>query len=249
VARECIFCGGAPVTTEHILSRKWIASLMPSTQSFTTNLTRIDDGGETFARTFKSKAGSGDSGSHPVSCVCGPCNSGWMQDLDLRLREALTAMVLGNPGSLSVAGCRLFAIWAAKIALLIDELWEAVIPLDTKRVFGATKEPPETWSFWIAARDTTDDRSHLRAVTLGPDPSTNHVEAAVFTFRVLHLIVQVLAPIDAVALARSTVVAPYVTCVWPRQAAIRWPPPEELRVPDDEFENQLEQAVYARRSH
>jgi hypothetical protein len=248
VADACIFCGGTPTTVEHVLSRKWLAELMPGQRSFTTHMTRSEESGEQVKRTFRSKSGKGGGGSHPVNCACAPCNNGWMQDLDNELRPALTAFVRGDRGTLEIAGCRVFATWATKIALLIDEMWNPpVLDRDFKRSFGANPAPPERWTFFTAVRTHSDDRSHLRAITLGPSPSSDHIEAVVFTFRVLHLAVQVLAPIEPVVLRHNLVSRPYVQQVWPRLTPLRWPPPQHARIGSDKALERLEESVQAQR--
>ncbi len=240
----CIFCGRTPTTVEHILGRAWVSSLMPGNESFTTRLTRSEDvGGVPETRRFSRKASAGGA-TATVNCVCAKCNNGWMQELDQLLQPALTDIVNGETGTLHVLGCRLMAVWATKTALLIDEMWnEPMIPAATKLAFGKTRTLPQGWTYWLAVRSETDDRSHLRATTLGPDPSFDDVEGLAISFRVLHLIVHVLAPINPVVLWHEPAWRPYLQCLWPRLSALSWPPPEDSWIDTDDAAERLENAI------
>lgn len=247
-----MFCGGKPTTVEHVLSRKWIGELMPDSQSFTTRITRTDEEGEAERRSFKTKAGvKAGGGSHPVKCACESCNNGWMQDLDNTLRPALSGLALGQVGTLSLEGCRLLATWATKLSILTDEMWKpTTLSSDLKRSFGRDRQLPKGWQYFVALRDDTADESHLRAVTLTPDPTSKHVEAVVFTVRVLHLIVQTLAPIEPVILRYRASGRPYVQSLWPRQGPLSWPLPQRMWVrSDEELQRLAESAIEARRAH
>lgn len=247
MAKRCIFCGGKPTTVEHVLSRQLIATLMPKSQNFTTHWMRLDDDGETERRVFESRAGKGDAGSHPVKCVCGPCNNGWMQELDERLKPALPGLAAPERGTISRDGCRLFATWATKIALLIDEIWPPGLDPEIKRWFGREQIPPATWTYWVALIDETMEASQLRAVTLTRGPSESHVEGIGFTFRVLHLLVQVIVPVEPVLIGHGASGSPYVHRIWPRMQPFKWPPPRASWLPNDGLVETIEKSLQATR--
>jgi hypothetical protein len=101
----CIFCGGKPLTVEHIFRSAW------------KNMLVIPQGKREF---YQVKAGGIERRRNdPLSglttkSVCGTCNSGWMNDLHLRVEKWVM-----NPETLE-SSCTPTDLrrWAIKIAIL-----------------------------------------------------------------------------------------------------------------------------------
>ena len=92
-ARACIFCGGTPVTKEHLVGR-WAVGLLAKsngTSSSAATSQRAQQPGDT--RQWRARAID-----RQARVVCEPCNSGWMSDLETAVSLSLDVSALdGRP--------------------------------------------------------------------------------------------------------------------------------------------------------
>jgi hypothetical protein len=227
VARVCVFCGGRPVTTEHVLPR-WLLGYMeinsPITLTHARRPVRIDRGLAV-----------------ELNAVCGRCNNGWMSDLEAEFRESCGRLILGEPGSLDLHAQQAAATWAVKTALLLELAWRY---LDT-----ATYAPPSHFSYlhehhsapsddarvWVGAVDAQATQlAWSRAVSFaGPD---GVADAYLATVAVGYLVLQTFG--RDIALRRPQTgraqrempsppepLQPFFDQIWPQQqAVVSWPP-------------------------
>ena len=82
--RACVFCGGRPVTVEHVWPQ-WVAELVREHTGVETYHLRVDD-----KRWTQGRLG------FEVKRVCGPCNSGWMSRMETKVRSVLHPMIVGQ---------------------------------------------------------------------------------------------------------------------------------------------------------
>jgi hypothetical protein len=156
-ARTCIFCGGTPITREHIFSRKWLASMMPSDAPFRHAHRRTGEG-EFEAWWTKHEA------DLVVSCVCSTCNNGWMDDLDRRAQGLVTPMTDGQQVDLRhFCDQGLISAWVCKTAMVADHVQlKPFLPSEDNRYLFEVRQPPMGWWIWLAA--TTPSREGYEAV-------------------------------------------------------------------------------------
>lgn len=96
--RVCLFCGGSPLTSAHIISKR-LQGLLPSYDDGTTMLQMWLGGGdipESSRRTMNVSPFN-----HQVKRMCWPCNGEWMNSFEADTAEAVAAMALGQPVLLS----------------------------------------------------------------------------------------------------------------------------------------------------
>ena len=110
MAKTCVFCGGGgKLTREHIfgdwLTRLGLAPSLTTCGAGPINRSPRDLG---VTRPFTRK----------VRDVCGPCNHGWMSNLEAVAGRVLTPFILGNPGSIAEGDAGAIAAWAHKTALV-----------------------------------------------------------------------------------------------------------------------------------
>ena len=58
--------------------------------------------------------------------VCGACNTGWMHDLEEAVRPIIGGPILGHPRQFSAGDQRLMALWAIKVATLLELALQSV---------------------------------------------------------------------------------------------------------------------------
>jgi hypothetical protein len=110
--RACIFCGGTPVTEEHVWPY-WLNDELPALEETTFTLERV--GKET--RVWRGKPASAT-----VAVVCKSCNNGWMSDLESASAPLLIPLIRGRTPHLDPQAQRAISGWAFKTAVMLDQL-------------------------------------------------------------------------------------------------------------------------------
>ncbi len=114
-ARTCIFCGGRPLTKEHVVGN-WAGRFGDSDQLEIVHL--ADREGEP-RPPRNSRSWSARAYDRQARVVCETCNNGWMSDLEAAVSPLLDAGELdGRP--LSRIEQTLLAAWATKTTLTLN---------------------------------------------------------------------------------------------------------------------------------
>src|SRR4051812_863516 len=109
----CIFCGGRPLTNEHVLA-KWLAGPL----GVQGNVRHVySEPPDDAPPTREWRAGGLDI---KVKAVCGPCNEGWMNDLEGQVRPFLGPMIEGRAKNLSPTDCQALTSWLLKTVLMLQ---------------------------------------------------------------------------------------------------------------------------------
>lgn len=158
MARSCVFCGGSGLTREHVIPR-WLSNVLPEQaryrgQDQATVLLRPEhtvDGPHhrEMVETFNAMT---------VKAVCGPCNNGFMNDLEAEARPLLSAMIRGSLAlPLAAEATTVIAAWAVKTSLMAQLTGSepAVFP-QVYREFYDTGRPTSECMVWAAAVDDED---------------------------------------------------------------------------------------------
>jgi hypothetical protein len=148
---ECIFCGGSPLSKEHIWA-DWLQDYIPRT--FTKTAHNVSIVAESQSEKFKGKVNRpGDPHSQRLRVVCESCNNGWMSDIQNRVKENLSKLVLGQPADFSPGARLLLANWA----VMFTYIWEQAEPKlitssqEERRSFMNGLAPPPGWAVWIGS--------------------------------------------------------------------------------------------------
>jgi hypothetical protein len=137
--RACIFCGGTPLTVEHVWP-EWVARLFDTTS---VRITRSGSKPVAYsARTIELKA----------AVVCEPCNTGWMNRVENAARPILTPMIKGQCATLDRPAQFVAAFWAVKTAMVFEcalsqplsEIYWSQTERETMRVEPHSTVPVET---------------------------------------------------------------------------------------------------------
>src|SRR5262244_643154 len=106
--RKCIFCEGVPLTGEHMWA-DWLRAYIPRTMSEHLAGAKFDTPGK--PPQIKIRRRTGDPHARKNKCVCGPCNSGWMNDLQKAARPFLVPLLMGQKVSLHRKAQTALATW------------------------------------------------------------------------------------------------------------------------------------------
>jgi hypothetical protein len=195
VESGCIFCGGGPLSAEHVFSRRWIERFSPGATSYTHELVRSTSPGEAeLRRTYKKEAPHGMVVS---GAVCERCNNGWMNDLDLAVQPLVNAITDGADVAVSAEQRRLLATWTCKIALVMYAgTGDTTLPPDFFRTFASRPAPlPDVLVLLAVQAEIEGETRQTAAPLYGSPDAWDDAAAFAATFRIQHLVIQVRLPL------------------------------------------------------
>jgi hypothetical protein len=224
---ECLFCGSAGGTKEHLLSTAWLERLMPNAGPYNFKHTTTDQGHEREFAYSKKRPEVVTRG------VCAACNNGWMNTLDLDAQPMLTTMVAGQKLSIEdLLNKVLIANWITKVAILVDSMQpsEAALASDHASWLFDHRVPPPGWHIWLAAmRQIADHQVTIGGFTLMRPEGRGYLG----TIGVNHFVAQVmvLPPAEPVGTHPSE---GQVVNLWPpSDVPLGWPPSRPLETAAD----------------
>ncbi len=241
MVRRCIFCGGKPVTKEHIYGA-WLTPLFPRPS------------GKRMYEDMTSPIGSVRikhprryplSLDHQVKQVCKSCNGGWMSSLETSVGDIIPTIHRGTKHSITPEEQTLLASWASKTAVAIQYMdSNPIVPKYRRKWMFDYHTPPPDTSVWIARYDgasiaggqTVDLFFHMK---MKPKPlSFPHGQAVCFSvgslvFAVLSIYIKNVAvrPQFPVNLAK------HLFPIWPQRI-------QNLSWPRTGLDNTLRTALY-----
>lgn len=226
--RGCIFCGGTPLTKEHVLP-KWLKPIVP-----------FD------ATTGILSARQPDTIPIPPSerearAVCGPCNHGWMSNLEKRAKPLLTPLILGKtaPREIGVDGLSTIAFWAAKTVLtcqFVNPPDQRFVPEAACHEIRENQAPAVGTHVWIAPHvgDLWAAFYYLEPLgiwTVHATPEVDEhgrvkVNSYTATLGLGHLLIHVLYFAGVEIPLKDDVLASFqsIRRIWPDPYAFTWPP-------------------------
>jgi hypothetical protein len=226
--RACIFCGGTPVTKEHLVGR-WARRFADEEQRDI--MQRTDREGEP-QQPGDTREWQARVYDRQARVVCKPCNSGWMSDLETAVSllldvESVDGRLL-NPDEQS-----LLATWAMKTALTLNAAQSPenrVMPAEVALSFGRDRHIPDGAQVWISSYTGDDDLIPAFA-GLGIDlddrqnPRRGWRDLSVITFVVGPFVFQVFAAIAALGTTTLEWTFPtgtHIAHLWPIQEPATW---------------------------
>jgi len=151
--RRCIFCGGLPISKEHVWA-KWMRPYLPTGQGM-----QIIHEGNFIDGSQHLRPGplnrKGDFRSQTLRVVCRPCNHGWMGSIQERTKPALLPLLTFDSEVIASEEQKIIATWATMFTMVYAVTApEYTTQNDTeRRAFMANKEPPRRWVYWCAPFD------------------------------------------------------------------------------------------------
>lgn len=158
-AAACVFCGKVRrLTEEHVLG-KWLKELfvnagIPTNDAYS-KLGAVDLTNDQRSEIQYSTV----MFEQTVAAVCGPCNNGWMSELEGKVQRFLGPMIFsGQRTRLTRHDQRHLAAWALKTILVTQcmQPTKKIIPESAYSQFFSTKEPGNNHIVWLGARGIID---------------------------------------------------------------------------------------------
>ncbi|WP_327344427.1 hypothetical protein [Streptomyces europaeiscabiei] len=162
----------------------------------------------------------------PTTPVCQHCNNTWMSTLENDVKDILTPMFFQVRSLDEDAQCRL-ALWAAKMAVLMDAVGGNIVPHGAGQGLEVYRRPHHGMHVWIAAYHDPNPLALVsRPIYMpGEDPEHELLGLCV-TFSVVKVAFQVLIPFfpgDPAPLENFRASVPQI---WPPTSPqLDWPPP------------------------
>jgi hypothetical protein len=120
MARSCVFCGGRPLTREHVMPR-WLTSVLPEQAAFRGQDQQIvlpPEGGKPSPLILPHREMREPFNALTVKAVCTSCNSGWMNGMEDTARPVLSPLIQGESRELEADDVLALASWTVKTALM-----------------------------------------------------------------------------------------------------------------------------------
>lgn len=140
--RSCIFCGGTPVTREHVWPQ-WLArELGPASKlhrdrggsakmAVRAGVVETPGGGVNVVNWIEDKAGPATAAKQVLKVACGPCNSGWMASLEAAAKPIVLELMSNRRAKLASETDREVLVrWLLKCAAVWewDDPASAILP-------------------------------------------------------------------------------------------------------------------------
>jgi hypothetical protein len=233
----CVFCGGKPLTIEHVIPN-WLGKILPTlgegpTAGYATG--RVDLKTPDDVQFYVKR---GRKTPFEARQPCEKCNTGWMHDLERQVTPWITRMVKGQPVKMPDFAVRSVAAWSVKTTTFIRYADSPPAPTpDCRNKWLFRHKTPPSGSFVFLARydgggEPGGDWVRGEMVERSPSASVAENEVHLTTIRLGYLacfVVEVFSGNEA-SLTIPEKWRPVLVELWPsgEQGAITWPPPRSL---------------------
>ena len=230
----CIFCGGWPLSKEHIWA-KWLRRHLSfddvSHRSMTA--TMRPEGRSEFV-----KKHGGDIRGRGIRCVCEPCNSGWMSALQEKAKPTVLRMLDGSPFGIDRDAQSDLSAWVSMAVMAAEQMDKSRIAIsasDRIWLYQQRSAPPD-WGIWIARHEISSTwkpiiiQNALRIAEDGVDLRNSGIRShntQSTTYKVGNIFIHAMscAFADIVRDLRYDIMFPgKVFRIFPWTANIDWPP-------------------------
>ena len=147
IAGVCIFCGGRPLTKEHVLS-DWLRSFI---RRETVNYKSIEINIGVRGPQPNTRIRSGHPLRRQIRCVCDGCNNGWMKKIVDDSKPLVAKLVQGEACRLTDKDQQLLSAWIAT-AVIVSEFEDrdsVTIPAIDRKYLLETRTAPPAWKIWL----------------------------------------------------------------------------------------------------
>ncbi len=226
MAKVCVFCGGTPLTKEHVLPRWLKVAFDPTVRRHRYVRLSVDTVRHHEAPPLNEQ----------VKVVCSECNSGWMNQLEENVRRFLPDLIRGNPCDLDAGAQRALSAWSLKTMLMFQHTHPAdvrgVIPADDFRTFHEVREPTRSMLGRIGFMNHPPDDSVPLVDTMCQGYATTETSgvAWISTLKIGCMVVQIVRAPDVAEGKRLAPfeVMPSLHPMWPTEELIQWPLPAAI---------------------
>jgi len=145
--RRCIFCGGRPLTGEHVVSRWAYDVVAKDSRQLDSESEHVRFNPDGSQQVWRSK--------NPVdfvaNCVCSACNAGWMSDIESHAKPVIAQMVANQMTALDLESQDAVAAWLGLKAIVERYTHGPILPVrrDWIEYYYEHHRPPNTWQIHI----------------------------------------------------------------------------------------------------
>jgi hypothetical protein len=224
--RECIFCGGTPLTAEHAWPQ-WIAKYLPREK--VPHLILAQSEGKEDACSFR---GQRLPFTTTARCVCTQCNSGWMHELEATAEPLLAPLIQGRTRIWHEWKQSLAAAWAFKTAAILEYAVgiDQAIPPELLPLFRRYLTPRPRTQIWTATDSGTGHHQFgsgaIRALVVSSETVVASEDRAAFgalVFRIRGSLIRN-GPLDV----PDATMAKRLVQIRPVRSRADWPPSESV---------------------
>ncbi|MFC4609715.1 hypothetical protein ACFO9E_18120 [Streptomyces maoxianensis] len=226
MAKVCVFCGGTPLTKEHVLPR-WLKVALDPTVDRVRYIRLSRDGVQHH---------DAPPLNDQVKVVCSECNSGWMNQLEENVRKVLPDLIRGKRCTLDTEAQRALASWSLKTMLMFQHTHRrevrAAIPSSDFSTFHQLRQPTRSMLGRLGFMNYPPDDSVPLVDTLCQGYRTAELGGVAWigTLKIGCMLVQIIRAPDV---ADGYELTPYealpsLRSMWPSDAPIEWPLPAAI---------------------
>jgi hypothetical protein len=246
----CVFCGGSPVTAEHVWPG-WLTRAAPAPRPLVTQLQRRTD--HTRRAQPAPRQWVAPAYSVTVRVPCASCNNGWMSELEKATRPLLEPMLHGDVRILDQERQAQLAAWAFKTTAMLEFTYpqeRAIQAADLEWLFEH-QEPPASVRIWIASYRGVERNVFYRhdvmqlgrpaedTVGMRHDAPLPPPVAYGVTFGVRHVAFQLFGTTrPSLRVHHEGIAAQAFEQIWPTRTAFTWPP--DIAIGDDDLPHVLQ---------
>jgi hypothetical protein len=138
----CIFCGAFGLTHEHLWA-DWMKEFLPRTQQY--HIARKADVGAFTDERVELHRRTGDLYSRRVYCVCKPCNTGWMSQMQEKAKPYLVPMLRRQPIVHHRRAQTVLSAWVTMMTMVAEHVYrdKIAIPQCDRDFLRAHRKPPK----------------------------------------------------------------------------------------------------------
>ena len=227
--RTCVFCGGSPVTKEHVWPdwlrrRTAVSEAVAHRQVF-----------EHHGQTVEERDWNDQPFKLTVRAVCRNCNNGWMHQLEQDVEPLLGPMLEGRGKVLHQGGQRRLTTWALKTALMFDQASASEAQAFSGQCYEELLEgrdpPPGTWIFLTAYEGEFLGASAVVAIesAMGGQPPPDGHNFVTRTFSMDRVVFQVVETTNpGLRKMQLNWPEPNIHQLWPYDGSFTWMPTPSL---------------------
>jgi hypothetical protein len=242
MARRCIFCGGTPVTREHVVPR-WLTAVLPEQARFRGQDQQFvlqPPGGPRSGLVLPHREMREPFNAMTVKAVCSKCNGGWMSRLEEVARPVLAPLIRGESQQFEIGNVETIATWTVKTALMAQltgvEYSAGLGPV--YRTLYNERKPPHNSVVWVAATGAEDWGLRFEIVgaliameeesnSIEPDDPVNTISVTIGLGNLLlHTVLTVRNKVSYPPL--DEIHSGAIKRLWPDPTAMTLPPPHWL---------------------
>jgi len=221
---RCIFCASTGVTKAHIFAKSWTGLFDEPNETREHEVVHRYVDPETGEQRVTKRAKTFALVSRKV---CGTCNSGWLNELEGRVKPLMADFAANRPVLLSPSEQTDLALWASVatlIAMSMDPAAADFADPELARTIHRTRKPTVGMDIWLGANSHGEMgwfRSHSLNISPAPKRKGAWGATIAFGYAVIHLVCHDM-PEQRMNLKRDA--RRSMRRVWGPQDRVVWPP-------------------------